>query len=92
MRLLARWIKPGSLLFALISSQPAIPAAPTIFRILDTENIVYETRTQGSCPGPRHNPRDVARAMSGFEVSSSFLLRNGIQEYVFVCHPGPVRR
>ncbi len=86
MRHLGRWRKPGSLLFALISSQPTIPAEPANFRILDTENVHCEARSAETRQGPRHNPRDVLKAMSGFEVSSSFLMRNGIQEYVFICH------
>lgn len=83
-RHLSRFCKPGAALFALISSQPDIPDQPTIFRILDTESMVYETRTQVTRRCPRHQPREVAKAMGLFQVSSSFLLRNGIQEYVFV--------
>jgi predicted TPR repeat methyltransferase len=83
-RHVSRFCKTGAALFALISSQPDMPDQPTVFRILDTERMVYETRTQVTKPCPRHQPRDVARAMGPFQVSSSFLLRNGIQEYVFV--------
>jgi 2-polyprenyl-3-methyl-5-hydroxy-6-metoxy-1,4-benzoquinol methylase len=83
-RHVSRFCKPGAALFALISSQPDIPDQPTVFRILDTERMVYETRTQITRPCPRHQPREVAKAMGLFQVSSSFLLRNGIQEYVFV--------
>jgi hypothetical protein len=92
MRRLSRWCNPGALLFALISSQPVIPAEPTVFRILDAERMVYEPRSPETRRGPRHNPRDVLKAMMGFEVSSSFLLRNGIQEYVFIFPEGSVRR
>jgi hypothetical protein len=92
MRRLSRWCNPGALLLALISSQPVIPAEPTVFRILDAERMLYETRSPATRRGPRHNPRDVLKAMMGFEVSSSFLLRNGIQEYVFIFPGGPARR
>ena len=81
---LSTWCRPGTLLFALISSQPQIPAEPTLFRILDSERMLYETQTQKLRSCPRHQPRDLARLMARFDVSSSFLLRHGIQEYVFV--------
>ena len=83
-RHVSHFCKPGAALFALISSQPDIPDQPTVFRILDTERMAYETRTQTTRPCPRHQPRELAKAMGLFQVSSSFLLRNGIQEYVFV--------
>jgi predicted TPR repeat methyltransferase len=82
-RQLSRWCRPGTLLFALISSLPLIPAEPIIFRILDSERMIYETRTHETQPCPRYYPRDIAKFMGRFEVSSSFLLRHGIQEYVF---------
>jgi hypothetical protein len=84
---LSRWCRSGALLFALISSLPLIPAEPTVFRILDSERMVYETRTHETQPCPRYHPRDVAKYVAPFEVSSSFLLRHGIQEYVFVYRP-----
>jgi hypothetical protein len=81
---LSRWCRPGTRLFALISSLPNISVSPTIFRILNREQMIYEIPTQDTRPCPRHQPRDIARLMAGFTVSSSFLLRQGIQEYVFV--------
>ena len=82
---LARWCKGGTMLFALISSQPAVPSEPQRFRILDEEQLLVEVRTPETRPNPRHQPRDLAKILSRFRVSSSFLLRNGVQEYVFVC-------
>jgi len=80
---LSRWCRPGTRLFALISSLPNISVSPTIFRILNREQMIYEIPTQDTRPCPRHQPRDIARLMTRFTVSSSFLLRHGIQEYVF---------
>ncbi len=81
---LSRWCRPGTRLFALISSLPNISASPTIFRILNREQMTYEIPNQETRPCPRHQPRDMAKLMAGFAVSSSFLLHHGIQEYVFV--------
>jgi hypothetical protein len=80
---LSRWCRSGTLLFSLISSLPLIPAEPTIFRILDSERMIYETHTRETRPCPRYHSRDLAKLVARFEVSSSFLLRHGIQEYVF---------
>jgi hypothetical protein len=80
---LSRWCRPGTRLFALISSLPNIPASPTVFRILNREQMVHEIPTQETRPSPRHEPRDIAKIMAGFIVSSSFLLHHGIREYVF---------
>jgi hypothetical protein len=76
--------RPGTFLFALISTQAEIPEEPNIFRIIDRERMVYEFRTQKTRSSPRYHPKDLTRLLAPFEVSRSFLLRNGIQEYVFV--------
>jgi hypothetical protein len=81
---LSRCCRPGTKLFALVSSLPKISVSPTIFRILNRERMIYEIATQETRPCPGHQPRDIAKLMSRFTVSSSFLLHHGIQEYVFV--------
>lgn len=85
MRRLMHWCKAGTLVFALVSSQPQIPAEPTLFRIIDSEQITYESFAPQMRPCPHHQPRDLARLFSGFDISHSFLLRNGIQEFLFTC-------
>lgn len=82
-RCLSRWCRPGTLLFALIAAHAQIPAEPSTFRILDRERMIYEMHTQKTRPSPGYHPKDLARLLMPFEISSSFLLRNGIQEYVF---------
>jgi len=81
---LSRWCRPGTLLFMLISDLPNIPASPTMFKILDHEHLIHEIPTQETRPCPRHQPRDIAKLMARFNIFRSFLLRHGIQEYVFV--------
>ena len=80
---LSRWCRRGTRIFALISSLPNISTSPTKFRILNREQMIHEIPTQETRPCPRHQPRDIARLMLRFTVSYSFLLRHGIQEYVF---------
>ncbi len=81
---LSRWCRSGTMLFTLISSLPKISMLPTMFRILNREQLIYKIPAQATRPCPRHQPRDIIRLMSGFTVSNSFLSRHGIQEYVFV--------
>ena len=80
---LSRWCRPGTRLFALISILPNISASPTMFRIVNREQMIHVTPTQETRPNPRHQPRDILRLMERFTLSCSFLLRHGIQEYVF---------
>jgi hypothetical protein len=82
---LARVCHAGTYVFALISNLHDIPAQPTVFRIIDHERLHYESNSSGTRPCPRYQPRDIARLMSRFRVASSFLLRHGIQEYLFLC-------
>jgi hypothetical protein len=83
-RHLSRFCTSGTLLFALLSSAQKMPAKPTVYKILDPERIQYMAQTGSLVDSPRYNPRDINKMMVGFEVSNSFLLRNGIQEYLFV--------
>jgi hypothetical protein len=80
---LSRWCRPGTRLFAMISILPDISLSPTLFRILNREQMIHEITTPETRLSPRHQPRDIVRLMERFTVSCSFLLRHGIQEYVF---------
>jgi hypothetical protein len=41
-------------------------------------------RTGLERPGPRYAPAEISGLLKGFRVDRSFLLRHGIQEYLFV--------
>jgi hypothetical protein len=82
---LRRFCRPGALLFALISIHKTIPAQPIRFRFDPTQDqLVYERRTTVERPGPRFAPAELNQTLAGFRVDRSFLLRHGIQEYLFV--------
>ncbi len=81
---IGRSCPPGAILMALVSSAAMIPTRPTVFRIRDREHLSYENNSPIMRPSPRYQPRDMARMISGFRVMSSFLLRHGIQEYLFL--------
>jgi len=83
---LRRFCRPGSLLFALVSIHKTIPAQPIRFRFHgnDTDQLVYERRTQVDRPGPRFASGELNDILRGFRVDRSFLLRHGIQEYLYL--------
>jgi hypothetical protein len=82
--LLRRHCRPGALIFALMWTQKQIPAQPIRFRIQDSGQLVYERTTALERPGPRYPPAEISSLLKGFRVDRSFLLRHGIQEYLFV--------
>jgi SAM-dependent methyltransferase len=87
-RQLARFCRPGALLFAQISILKQIPAEPMRFRILDQEHLAYEIRTAAVRPCPRYAPAELNELLRGFRLDRSFLMRHGTQEYLFTRQAG----
>lgn len=79
---LGRLCRRESLLFALIANQKQISSTPTRFLIIDADTLRYETSSKGIRTAPQYKEPDLDRLMPAFEVETSFLLRNGMQEYV----------
>ena len=79
-----------AMLLAMISPAPLIPAQPTTFKIVDREHLCYESRGPVTRNCPRYQTRDLSRLMPDFRVINSFLLRHGIQEYLFLYQSSPV--
>lgn len=76
--------RPGAHVLALVWIHKTIPAQPIRFRFHGKDQLAYERRTTLERPGSRFQPADINQLMSGFRVDRSFLLRHGIQEYLFV--------
>lgn len=79
--------QPGAVLFALISIGKTMPAQPGRYRMVDVENLAYERVTAADRPCPRYAPSELAELLRGFRLDRSFLLRHGIQEYLFTREP-----
>jgi len=88
-RRLASFSKEGTIIFAMIAIHQSIPARPCGFKIVDAASFDYDSTTDRPRPSPRHKEPDLCRLMPGFEVENTFLLRNGLQEYVFIFNPDP---
>lgn len=80
---LAACSRPGSLFYALVSIQARIPATPTQFKITGRDRLLYRYTANTDIDGPRHNQVRLTEAMPGFVVRRTYLLRNGMQEYLF---------
>ena len=79
--------RPGSLLFALISIRPQIAGRPLDFEIRGPREIAYRGSSARLRPGPHWKEPQILRTMPGFRVRASYLLRHGMQEYVFAYDP-----
>src|SRR5690606_38926970 len=82
-RQLAELCRPGTLIYGLVSTRPQIPVTPTNFKIVDQGNLIYQYTATTQRAGPRYGQVKLLESMPGFRVKRSFLLRNGMQEYLF---------
>jgi hypothetical protein len=79
---LATLSRRGTLVYAMISIRPKIPATPTNFKIVDEHNLIYQQTTTAQRDCPRYTQIKLLEWMHQFRVKRSFLLRNGTQEYL----------
>jgi hypothetical protein len=80
---LARYCQPEAQLLALVSIGKQIPQQPHRFKIVDAEHLAYERQSAAERPCPRNAPAELADLMHGFRLDRSFLMRHGVQEYLF---------
>jgi hypothetical protein len=80
--------RAGALVLVLVSTRRQIPARSPRYRIVDRENLACDGPLQPVRACPRYTQPDLARMMPGFSVRRSFLLRNGIQEYLLARDAG----
>ncbi|TND04989.1 MAG: hypothetical protein FD120_1267 [Gammaproteobacteria bacterium] len=82
-RHLGRFCQRGTLLYALVSTRQKIPAEPTNFKIVGKDQLLYQCSTTEERDCPRYRQGALLELLRGFRVERSFLLRNGMQEYLF---------
>jgi hypothetical protein len=81
--ILSRALIPGGYLLAVIHYTAQMPGEPLRFRIADRESVTYrEPRT--TRPAPRYPQRTLERAFGALELEHSYLLKAGLQEYLFI--------
>jgi hypothetical protein len=79
---LAELCRPEARLHAIVPTTEMIPAAPSRYRIVDAESLVYEPATTDLRGAPELPPNAIGRLLEGFEIEHSFVLRHGVREYV----------
>lgn len=83
MRHLRRFCHRGTLLYALVSTRPKIPASPTHFKIVEKDKLLYQVTSTEERDCPRYRQGALLELLRSVRVERSFLLRNGMQEYLF---------
>ena len=76
-----------TLLFSMISTLKEIPHKPLDYEVRDSQTLAYSADLRLKIPCPRYKEPILERTMPSFSVETSFLLRNGIQEYLFAFTP-----
>ncbi len=74
---------PRAVIFGLVSTLHQIPATPLRYRIDDRETLYSTGPREPQRPAPRHTQPELVRRMPGFKVKASYILRHGVQEYLF---------
>jgi len=81
---LREFSRRGTMLFILTSVRDHIPAEPGRFIITGEDNrLLYEPYLPPTRKNPQYTPLAFERMMVGFHLLHSFMLTNGMQEYVF---------
>lgn len=75
--------RPGTLLFILVPTLDTIPAEPAKVTLAEGSRVSYEPTTADQVPNPRYTPLALERMMPGFHLLHSFLLGDGMQDYLF---------
>jgi hypothetical protein len=73
----------GTLIHALISTRRSMPAMPETFKIIDNSNLCGRRVSAAEIACPRHSQVRLLEWMRGLRAKRSYLLRNGMQEYIF---------
>ena len=82
--------RPGGQLFALVATRDTISERPMNFEIFAPDQLRYRPTASRQRPNPGYHETALERLLDAFAVQTSFLLRNGMQEYIFtrrVSHP-----
>lgn len=80
---IGRYCRTGTLLYLTTSNDETIPDEPGRFTIVDELHLRFQRVGMGTRSGMKHSPRGLERLMPGFRLQHSFLLGNGLQDYLF---------
>ena len=72
-----------TLMFSLICTRKQMREQPSRFEIVSEQQLRYEIDADAKRPCPYHNGTRILRDLPQFAAERTYLLRNGMQEYVF---------
>ena len=75
---------PGTFFFAICSTLKEVPAIPLSYKVEGSELLLYSTGSTETRACPRFTPRELTQLLPHYGAHSSYILRNGMQEYLFV--------
>ena len=81
---IARNCHSGTVLLMITSTSDTIPSNPGRITIVDTRNLRFERLSPDTRDGARHTPLSLQKLLPGFILQHSFLLQEGMQDYLFV--------
>jgi hypothetical protein len=73
----------NTLLYILTYNRETMPAVPGSFWIQEKGVVNCLLSESETLSNPRRSPRELERMMPGFQMAHSFLLQNGLQEYLY---------
>lgn len=76
--------KSGTRLLAFVSYRGPIPSRPRRYQIADRKHLAFDDGAANGRPSPGYKEAQLLKLLPGFVVESCYLMRHGIQEYVFI--------
>lgn len=83
LRRIARVMRPGGLLYAMVSQQFHIPVHPATIDIVE-ENRLRFRHGPLEKEGPHYAPKQLEQLMPGSRIEKLYLMQNGVQEHLFL--------
>lgn len=83
MRRISGVMRPGGLLYAMVSQQRYIPTLPAAINIIEENRLQFRYGPLDK-EGPHYAPKQLEQRMPGFRIEKLYLMQNGIQEHLFL--------
>ena len=83
MRRFGEVMRPGGLLYAMVSQQFRIPTEPALIDVLQVNRVRFHIGPLDR-EGPHHAPKQLEQRMPGFRIEKLYLMQNGVQEHLFL--------
>ena len=87
-RILGQWLSqrlsPGGAVLACVSTRDTLRTQPSIYRIVDQQTLSHRERGKPSTVKGTMTQSRLARLWPEFRIVRSYLLRNGMQEFVLL--------